>query len=177
LIRASLLVFTALVAALLTQLPACAYSGEAALFDAGPQEDAGPEEREVGDCLPDDVDCPLAPESPLCGDLVTACCGETCTETAACAAAQLLQTYEPERCSDALLDTQTYPHCELGNCDSLLIKVCGVDDACPDAPGCDAARALHERSTDTDATQQEIDAASSACLQALEDEAVFAPCQ
>lgn len=171
-IRASLLVF----AASFTVLPACAYSGDAALFDAGPA-DGGADVREVGDCLPDEIDCLGSPESMQCGELVTACCGETCTETAACAAAQLLQTYEPDRCADALADTQTYPHCELGNCDTLLLKVCGVDDVCPDAPGCDAARALHARSTDAEATQQEIDAAASACLQALEDEAVFAPCQ
>lgn len=144
---------------------------ELGAFDAGPDE-AGTEGCEDGG------PCGDTPEAAArCAELVAACCGETCAESAACAAAQLLQQYEPDRCASALEDTQTYPRCELGNCDSLVTKVCGAENACPDAPGCAAAQELEARSGDPDATQQEIDEASSACLQALEDESVFARCE
>jgi hypothetical protein len=147
----------------------------AARDDGGFGLDAGPlgGEGEAGDCP--DAGCDEGPGDG-CETLVAACCGETCAEAPACAAAQLLRDHEPERCADALTDTQTFPHCAFGNCDTLVDKVCGPENECPDAPGCTAAQTLRARAADEEATQEEIEAASSSCLQALEDENVFAPC-
>lgn len=170
----------ALLAAFVSVLPvvgACATrGGEDAALGA---PDAGSDAGELAESCADGGLCP-DPEGPAtdaqCAELVAACCGETCGESPACAAAALLQTYEPARCADALADTQTYPRCGLGTCDTLVNKVCGADGACPDAPGCAAATTLRARATDPEASQQDVEGATSACLQALEDEIVFAPC-
>jgi hypothetical protein len=161
--------------------------GGCAASDAGTfAGDAGPEsngaEREVDGLCPDvldteDPDCtgPQNLES-VCAELVERSCGETCGESPSCAAAHLLQTYEPDGCPDALTDTQTYPACQLGSCESLVIKACGPADECADAPGCDPAKQLDARRADPEASQDEVAQATAACLQALEDEVVFAPC-
>lgn len=113
---------------------------------------------------------------PQCARLVAATCGETCQESPACAAATLLAQYDPGRCAAALEDTQTFPHCGQGNCETLTNKVCGASGACRDAPGCTTAEVLLQRERSPDATQQQVEEASTACRQALEDEVVFAPC-
>ena len=150
-------------------------------FSEGDVPDAGTDGGPVGtDC--GDAGAGCGPNDNLgaqCDALVTATCGETCAESPACAAARLLQAHEPENCAAALGDTQTYPHCELGACDSLVRKVCGGDppsDACADAPGCAPAQELLARSRDPASSQQDLREASEACVQSLEDESVFAPC-
>lgn len=133
----------------------------------------------VPDAGPSDGGCALIGEAEACASLLAATCGETCAESPGCAAASLLGRYEPARCADALTDTQTFPVCQLGNCDALVAQACGGDpplDACIDAPGCGPALDLKARASDADASQAEIDEAKASCLQALEDEVVFAPC-
>jgi hypothetical protein len=87
-----------------------------------------------------------------------------------------LQQFEPDQCPSALGDTQRFPVCEAANCDTLVSKVCGDDDRCDTAPGCDPAKKLQARVADPTSTQQQVDDANASCLQALEDETVFAPC-
>ena len=168
----------ALLCGALALVPACA-GGLDGLpvdddLDGGPDSgagdcgDAGPD---AGPCVPD-----RNPEAQACAALVEQSCGDICVESPGCAAAQLLATYEPERCADALADTQTFPACEAGDCDTLLTKVCGDDDRCLDAPGCPPARELQARSVDPELTQAERRDAATECLQALEDEIVFAAC-
>ena len=154
----------------LFSVPACDGLGQGAdaLLDAGPDAASLDDCGDGGLCAPENSD--------PCDVLVEACCGETCGESPACAAAGLLQRHEPEGCEAALADTQTYPRCALGNCDTLVEKACGPANECPDAPGCAPAQALHARNADPDASQDEIEEAALACLQALEDETVFAPC-
>ena len=143
-------------------------------------EDAGiPSEQCAADAGPSDGGaCSLA-EADQCAALVQATCGETCAESPGCAASGLLSQYEPGRCPAALLDTQTFPLCQLGSCDGLVARACGGDPAlkeCLDAPGCAPALSLQTRASDADASQQEIDEAKASCVQALEDQIVFAPC-
>jgi hypothetical protein len=140
--------------------------------DGGPDAggcsaDAGPD---GGVCTPNSV------EGDPCADLVVQCCGDICLEAPGCKAAQLVAQYEPDGCSAALVDSQTFPRCEAGDCDTLVAKVCGDDDRCADAPGCSPAQELHGRATDPAATQDEIQDASAQCLQALEDDVVFSAC-
>ena len=146
--------------------------------------DGGPS-SESDDCVPIGVDAgpdagvecaPAIDAAQACEALVAQTCGETCGESPGCAAATLLQRYEPERCAEALADSQTFPTCELGNCDTLVAKVCGDDVQCLDAPGCAPALELQTRATDPDAEQVELEQAAAECLQALEDDVIFASC-
>ena len=149
-------------------------SGRGDVFDAGVVDDAGSEGTNL-DC--DGGACSNPDEAAAeCASLVAQCCGATCTHSAGCKAATLLQQFEPDQCGAALTDSQTFPACELSNCDTLVTKVCGDDDTCDDAPGCAPAHELQTRANDPDATQDDVTAAQSECLQALEDEIVFAPC-
>jgi hypothetical protein len=163
-------------ALLLPVVPACTGAG-----DFGADLDGGPE-AELGDCVDAGPECvPGAPDggADVCSSLVELACGETCLESPGCAAATLLADHEPERCAEALEDTQTFPHCELGVCDALVLRACGGDppvDACVDAPGCAPALEMQTRARDPEATQDEIDEAKSECTAALEDEIVFAAC-
>jgi hypothetical protein len=150
----------------------------------GADVDGGPE-FSGDDCVPIGVDAgpdagvecaPALDAAQSCEALVAQTCGATCGESPGCAAATLLQTYEPERCAEALADSQTFPTCELGNCDTLVAKVCGDDEACLDAPGCAPALELQSRGADPDATQDELEAAAAECLQALEDDVIFSSC-
>ena len=160
-------------------LTACAGNPDAGLFDGD-----GGEPREGDDCLVDGGPgdggtCFSGVDGTECATLVEVTCGETCGESPGCAAASLLSQYEPDRCSEALADTQTYPACQLGNCGALVDRACGGDpplEVCIDAPGCAPALDLSARASDPDASQQEIDEATASCLQALEDPIVFAPC-
>lgn len=129
--------------------------------------DAGPDAGEP--CAPMDAD-------GGCEALIAQTCGETCLESPGCAAAQLLSQYEPYRCGEALADTQTFPACQAGSCDTLVLKVCGAEQQCLDAPGCPPALELQARGADPDATQEDVAQAASQCLQALEDDVVFAGC-
>ena len=143
-------------------------------------EDAGIPGEECGaDAGPSDGGACFLAEADQCAALVQATCGETCAESPGCAASGLLSQYEPGRCPAALLDTQTFPLCQLGSCDGLVARACGGDPAlkeCLDAPGCAPALSLQTRASDADASQQEIDEAKASCVQALEDQIVFAPC-
>lgn len=140
--------------------------------------------NENPDCLPYGVDagpdagepCPAMTPDGGCDALIAQTCGETCLESPGCAAAQLVSQYEPYRCGEALADTQTFPACQAGSCDTLVDKVCGVDQQCLDAPGCPPALELQARGADPDATQEDVAQAASQCLQALEDDIVFAAC-
>lgn len=148
------------------------------LLDGGPNL-AGESCVPIGvDAGPDaGVECPPAIDAAqACQTLVAQTCGATCGESPGCAAATLLQQYEPERCAEALADSQTFPTCELGNCDTLVAKVCGEDEGCLEAPGCAPALELQTRATDPDAEQAELEAAAAECLQALEDDVIFAAC-
>lgn len=157
--------------------------------------DGGPDPRdEADDCVPIGVDAgpdagveclPGVGAAEACAQLVAQTCGAVCTQSPGCAAATLLQEYEPERCAEALADSQTFPTCELGDCDTLVNKVCGArdDDAagddtrpCFDAPGCAPSLELQSRAADPEASQDDREAAASECLQALEDDVIFAAC-
>lgn len=160
-------------------------------LDGGPDLDSGDEE---GDCVPGGVDagpgdpldggpCPPGFSAGGCEELVAQTCGAICLESPGCAAAQLVAQYEPERCADALADSQTFPPCEGGNCDTLVDKVCGADDdddltplPCAEAPGCAPALELRTRASDPDASQDELEQAANECLQALEDDVIFSAC-
>jgi hypothetical protein len=132
--------------------------------DAGQACDAG------GSCDPNSA------VADACVTLVQNCCGATCGHSAGCEAATLLQQFEPDQCEAALGNTQQFPVCEAGNCDTLVSKVCGADDRCDSAPGCAPAKQLQSRANDPTSTQQQVADANASCLQALEDETVFAPC-
>lgn len=153
--------------------------------DDGFSLDGGPSAAENDGCVPIGVDAgpdagiecaPNVDAAQACEALVAQTCGATCTESPGCAAATLLQQYEPERCAEALADSQTYPTCELGNCDTLVAKVCGDDETCLDAPGCPPAVELQSRANDAKAEQAEREGAAAECLQALEDDVIFAAC-
>ncbi len=148
-------------------------------------------------CLPDndleavdppvsDADAGVDPvtdfEIAACNTLVEDVCGagdpRPCGDDAACAAATLLQQYEPSACGSALSNDVTYPTCRPGPCALLVDRVCGgqAEDAeCSAAPGCQPARVLLTRSSSSDA--QEREDAQASCNAALEDDVVFAPCQ
>lgn len=163
-----------IVLALIAVVPACLANG-AAIF---PGVDGGPSDGGVACDGGVDGGCP-SPESAnpdACVTLLENCCGATCGHSAGCEAATLLQQFEPDQCEAALSDTQRFPVCEAGNCDTLVTKVCGDDDRCATAPGCAPAKELQTRANDPASTQQQVDDADASCLQALEDETVFAPC-
>lgn len=144
--------------------------------------DGGPEPENAGelDCVDAGPDCvPRGDVAAPCESLVEVTCGSTCGESPGCAAALLLREHEPDRCPAALADTQTFPPCELGSCDVLVEKACGADPplaACVDAPGCGPAVTLQGRARDPEATQESVQTALQDCLQALEDDVVFAAC-
>jgi hypothetical protein len=164
-------------------LAICCVSATVACLRGGPVGDFGDGGPDAGspvevECTDEECDPGLADEV-ACTALREVTCGSTCQESPACAAATLLSTYEPARCRAALDDTQTFPRCRLQSCEVLVLKVCGGDPpaaGCAEAPGCPPALALQARSSDPGASQEEIEAARSDCLQALEDEIVFAPC-
>lgn len=155
--------------------------------------DAG-EEDVLANCLPgfSDDGGPLAPpdhdggsgERPheaACLALVENVCGTgdppPCQDAPACAAATLLHAHVPEQCAAALTNAVTYPPCRPGPCSLLVDRVCGglTDNAtCSDAPGCEPARVLYERSSSGDAGERA--SAEASCNAALEDDVVFAPC-
>lgn len=145
--------------------------GEAPLGDGGPTSDA-----DTGASPSEDSD------RFACRALVEDVCGTgeppACADDSACVAARLLEEHEPEECSAALANDVTYPSCRPGPCALLVDRVCGgaTDDAaCRDAPGCEPARVMHERSTSPEAEEREE--AEASCNAALEDDVVFAPCQ
>jgi hypothetical protein len=141
--------------------------------------DGGPE-REFDECDDAGPECtPGQNAEARCAELIAATCEPTCQDSAACAAANLTATYEAFRCEEALTDAQTYPHCGATTCENLVEKVCAGNPpsaACADNPGCEPALELHARSVDPEATTEEIQDALGACAQALEDDAIFAPC-
>lgn len=167
-----------------------AFNGIEDDLDGGPD----PFDGEAEDCVPIGIDAgpdagaecpPGVGAAEACEQLVAQTCGAVCTQSPGCAAATLLQEYEPERCAQALADSQTFPTCELGDCDTLVNKVCGArgDDAvgdetrpCFDAPGCAPSLELQSRAADPKASQDDREAAASECLQALEDDVIFAAC-
>ena len=152
----------------------------------GVSDDGGPDGGGLGNasCGPDAGPsdggaCDPASLAAACDALVSATCADTCHESPGCAASQLLRDHEPYRCPDALADTQTFPHCTLGDCDALVAKACGGSPAlpeCADAPGCAPALELQARTRDPAATQDDVRAAQDTCVQGLEDEVVFARC-
>jgi hypothetical protein len=164
----------AVIIALIAVVPGCVAAG----FTDFPPADGGPNDG-GGDCDGGlDGGCTPGNESAsdACASLVENCCGASCGHSAGCEAATLLQQFEPDQCTAALSDTQRFPVCEAGNCDTLVSKVCGDDDRCDSAPGCAPAKQLQTRANDPASTQAQVDDADASCLQALEDEVVFAPC-
>lgn len=130
----------------------------------------------------EDPEWPMPVPDNQCANLVQRTCGETCEESPACMAATLLTEYAPEECEDALEQPNTFPACALNFCESLLLKTCGdtkdLDDAaCATDPGCTTARAIVETFGDGGVTFREDEVTLSSCLQALEDEVVFFPCE
>ena len=149
-------------------------------FNAPEPGDAGPNQEVDNQCVDAGPECtPGQDLDGICAQLIAATCEPTCQDSAACAAATLTATYESFRCEEALTDAQTYPHCGATTCENLVEKVCAGNPpaaACADNPGCEPALELHGRAVDPDATTEEIQEALAACAQALEDEAIFAPC-
>ena len=140
------------------------------------------DDREVVPSLDEAAPCSgdecLDARAADCATLVARTCGG-CTVSAACKAATLLSTYEPEGCAGALLDEQTFPTCTARPCVGLMERVCGgttPTEACASTPGCAPARVLYERSTSPSSTTAEIEQADASCAAALTDDAVFAPC-
>lgn len=130
----------------------------------------------------DDFEVPDANFGEPCSALLLKTCGETCAESPGCKAATLLAEHAPDECPAALEQPVTFPACSLNFCESLLFKTCGSttdlnNASCADDPGCKTARSIVESFTDGGVTLKEDETTLSSCLQALEDEFVFFPCE
>jgi hypothetical protein len=115
----------------------------------------------------------------LCAAFVERVCGpgrSTCLDSAACQAALLIDTYEPDRCGEGLEDTFVYPGCEADACTRLVDKVCGESLSCSDSGGCQQAQSLDAQLNDPSFDDDDRNAARDACAAGLVDDLVFAPC-
>lgn len=144
----------------------------------GPVRDGDPPSLDSGSGFDPDQQAAMI----ACNQLVSEVCGTgapaACDDAPACAAARLLQQYEWSACDDARANDVTYPDCRPGPCSLLVDRVCGgpSDDAlCAEAPGCEPAKVLLERST-TGTAEERADAEAS-CRASLEDDVVFAACE
>jgi hypothetical protein len=143
----------------------------AELDDAGPTTldgapDAGPE---------------MFVDDSLCDPLIARTCGDAdaCGAEAACVAARLFATHEPDRCAAAYDDELHYPPCEADACTQLVEKVCGALDEnppCVDEPGCSIARELRADALDDALSASARNEALGGCAVGLEDELVFPAC-
>lgn len=176
----------AFVAWLLALLAACAPDG-ALREDAGPAG-AAPDAGRADDACTAFGGCGEQADE-ACRALLDEACGvdggAQCDDGPGCTAARLVSTYEPARCGEALADDARFPPCRRSACEILVRRVCGAEasvalaeggGACRDAPGCDPALRLYERSVEADAGAAAREDALSSCAAGLEDDAVFAPC-
>jgi hypothetical protein len=172
--------------------PACAASDAAgdsaeSEFGGGDEVSAPPSDDNQGAGDPE----PGVQENDAafdCTPLLAKTCGDDetdarCAQSPACAAAQLLEEFAPDRCAEAESNDVSFPPCEASPCEVLVERVCGVSESgapqgpCEDAAGCAPARALLAQSTEADAGIQRQDEAFQTCQFALTDGVYFPPCR
>lgn len=111
--------------------------------------------------------------------MVAKSCGSatssSCSSAPGCTAAQLLATYEPWACEDALDNEQSYPPCEASGCELLVLKVCGELADCASTATCEVASQWQQQAAEADKAADRTEA-QSACSAALADEVVFPAC-
>jgi hypothetical protein len=114
-----------------------------------------------------------------CFALLVKACGSatdaSCATEPGCTAAQLLATYEPWACEDALNNEQSYPPCQASGCELLVGKVCGEVNDCAATATCDVARQWQTQAAEADKAADR-DEAEGACVAALADDVVFPSC-
>jgi hypothetical protein len=168
---------TLLLAAVSTSV-ACGQGGSTELgLDAGPRDAESlvqPGNNDSG---------PIIEDTDACAILVQRTCGPSateCSESASCAAALLLQTYEASRCEQALASPGTYEECTDDACTTLMVKTCGAAPEplteCAAEPACTLTNDLFDASKDQSGSADDREDALNACAAGLEDGIVFAAC-